>query len=65
MGPDVSDDKETAWNVGDLGSIPGSRRFPREGNGKPLQCSWMEKSMDIVTGVAVHGVEKIWTQLSD
>ena len=32
-----SDGKESALNVRDLGSIPGSGRFPGEGNGKPLQ----------------------------
>jgi len=33
-------------NVGDLGSIPGSGRFPGEGNGNPLQYSCLENSMD-------------------
>ena len=28
--------KESACNVGDLGSIPGSGRSPGEGNGNPL-----------------------------
>ena len=28
--------KEPAWQAGDVGSIPGSRRSPREGNGNPL-----------------------------
>jgi len=32
-----SDIKVSVYNVGDLGSIPGSRRFPGEGNGNPLQ----------------------------
>ena len=31
--PGGSDDKESARNVEDLGSIPGSGRSPREGNG--------------------------------
>ena len=31
-----SDGKESACNVGDLGSIPGSERSPGEGNGNPL-----------------------------
>ena len=31
--------KESTCNVGDLGSIPGSGRFPGEGNGNPLQYS--------------------------
>ena len=29
--------KESACNVGDLGSIPGSGRFPWRSNGNPLQ----------------------------
>ena len=37
--PGGSDSKESACNVGDLGSIPGSGRFPEEGNGNPLQHS--------------------------
>ena len=31
-----SERKESACNAGDWGSIPGSRRFPEEGNGNPL-----------------------------
>ena len=34
------------YNVGDLGSILGSGRFPGEGNGKPLQYSCLENPMD-------------------
>ena len=34
-----SDSKESACNAGDLGSIPGFRRTPGEGNGYPLQYS--------------------------
>ena len=32
----VSDGKESACNAGDLDSIPGLGRAPREGNGNPL-----------------------------
>ena len=32
-----SDGKASAYNAGDPGSIPGSRRSPGEGNGNPLQ----------------------------
>ena len=32
-----SDGKVSAYNMGDLGSIPGSGRSPGEGNGNPLQ----------------------------
>ena len=34
--PSGSDSKETACNVGDLGSIPGLGRSPEEENGNPL-----------------------------
>ena len=44
--PGVSDSKESACNVGDLGLIPGSGRAPGEGNGYPLQDSCLENSMD-------------------
>ena len=43
---DGSDDKVSAYNAGDLGSIPGSGRSPGEGNGNPLQCSCLENPMD-------------------
>ena len=35
--PGGSDGKESACSAGDLGSIPGSGRSPRDGNGYPLQ----------------------------
>ena len=41
-----SDSKESTCNAGDPGSIPGSGRFPGEGNGNPLQKSWLENPMD-------------------
>ena len=44
--PGSSDDKESAYNAGDPGSIPGSGRFPGEGNGDPLQYSCLENPMD-------------------
>ena len=34
--PGGSDSKESAYNAGDPGSIPGSGRSPGEGNGTPL-----------------------------
>ena len=43
--PGGSDSKGSAYNVGDLGSIPGLGRSPGEGNGCPLQYSCLE--MDI------------------
>ena len=44
--------KESACNLGDLGSIPGLERSPGEGKGYPLQYSGLENSMDSI----VHGV---------
>ena len=45
--------------MGDLGSIPGSGRFPGEGNGNPFQYSCLENPMDGGTWWAtVHGVAK-------
>ena len=41
----ISKVKESACNAGDLGSIPGSGRSPREGNGNPLQYSCLEKRL--------------------
>ena len=37
--------KQSACNVGDLGSIPGLGRSPGEGKGYPLQYSGLEYSM--------------------
>ena len=37
---------DNAEGVGDAGLIPGSGRFPGEGNGNPLQYSCLENSMD-------------------
>ena len=44
--PGGSEVKASAWNVGDLGSIPGSGRSPGEGNGNPLQYSCLENPME-------------------
>ena len=44
--PGGSEGKESACNVGDPGSIPGSGRSPGEGNGNPLQYSCLENAMD-------------------
>ena len=64
--PGGSEVKASACNAGDLGSIPGSGRSPGEGNGNPLQYSWLENPMDGGPWWAtVHGVVKSWTRLSD
>ena len=46
--PDGSVDKEScnAGDMGDVASIPGSERSPRDGNDNPLQYSCLENSMD-------------------
>ena len=44
--PAGSDNKSSAYNVGDLGSIPGLGRSSGEGNGNPLQYSCLENPMD-------------------
>ena len=50
----------------DLGSIPGSGRYPGEGNGNPLQYSCLENLMDGGAWWAtVHGVTKSQTRLSE
>ena len=44
--PSGSVGKASVYNAVDLGSIPGSGRFPGEGNGNPLQYSCLENPMD-------------------
>ena len=44
--PGGSDVKESACSVGDPDSIPGLGRSSGEGNGYPLQYSYLENSMD-------------------
>ena len=44
--PGGSDGKASAYNAGDLGSIPGLGRSPGEGNGNPLQYSCLGNPMD-------------------
>ena len=38
--------KNLPANMGDMGLIPGLGRFPRKGNGNPLQCSCLENPID-------------------
>ena len=52
--------KESACNVGDLGSIPGLGRSPREGKDYPIQYSGLENYMNC----KIHQVTKSRTQLS-
>ena len=62
-------DKESTFNAGDQGSIPGLGSFSGEANGNPLQYSCLENSraeMDREAWRAtVHGVTKRQTRLSN
>ena len=44
--PGGSDGKASAYNTGDPGLLTGSGRSPGEGNGNPLQYSFLENPMD-------------------
>ena len=44
--PGGLDGKASAYNAGDLGSIPGLGRSPRGGNGNPFQYSSLENPLD-------------------
>ena len=57
--------KESAYNAGDPVSIPGSGRFPGEGNDNPLQYSCLENPMDRgVWRVTVHRVTRVGHDLA-
>ena len=54
--PHSSVSEESACSAGD--PIPGSGRFPGEGNGNPLQYSSLENPMDRgAWRAAIHGAE--------
>ena len=57
--PDISVDKESACNVGDTSSIPGSGRSPGEGRGCPLQYSWAS-----LVAQMVNNLPAMWEILS-
>ena len=52
--------KESACNVGDLGSIPGLGRSPGEGIGYPLQYSWTSLVAQLVKNLPA--MWEIWVQ---
>ena len=46
--------------VGDASSIPGSERFPEEGNGNPLQYSCLKNPTDRGTWCStIHGITRV------
>ena len=58
--------KNLAANAGDTGDagsmLPGSGRFPRVGNGNPLQYSYLENSMGRgARRATVQGAAESWT----
>ena len=60
--PFGSDGKESACSVGDLGLIPEWGRFPGEGQGNPVQYSFLENPVDRGASLAiVHRVSKSQT----
>ena len=62
----VSVMKNLPANAGDMNSILGPGRSPREGNGNPFQYSCLKNPMDRGAWYpTVHGAAKCWTLLSD
>ena len=63
--PGGSDCKASAYNAGDLGSVSGSGRSPREGNGNPFQYFCLENPTDRgAWQAAVHGVARVGPDLA-
>ena len=60
--PGSSAAKNLPANAGDMGSIPGSGRFPGEGNGNPLPCSCLENPTDRGASVGHDSVTKQQTK---
>ena len=59
--PSGSDSKESACNVEDPSSVPGSGRSPGEGHNNPLGYSCLENSMDRGAWRAtVHRATESW-----
>ena len=63
--PHSSVGKESAYNAGDPGLIPGLGRSHGEGNGNPLQYSCLENPVDRGAWQAtVHGVTRVGHDLA-
>ena len=54
-------DKESACNVGNPGSIPGSGRPAREGIGYPLQDSWASIMAQLVKNLPAKQETWVWS----
>ena len=62
--PGGTDGKESAYNMGDTGSVSGSVRPPRGANGNPLQYFCLESphgSLGRSLGASVYGVTELDT----
>ena len=60
-----SDGKESFYNAGDPGSIPGSGRSPGEGNGNPLQYSCLENpTKEEPSGLHPMGFQRVGHNLA-
>ena len=57
---DSSVGKESAWNAGDPGLIPGSGRSSGEGIGYPLQYSWASLVAQLVK--KSPAMQETWVQ---
>ena len=58
--PGGSDVKESSCNAGDLGSIPGSGRSPREGNDNPIQyLAWRIPWTEDPGGLQSMGLQRV------
>ena len=57
--PGGTDGKESSYNAGDLGSIPGSGRSPREVSGYLLQYSCLENSTEEPGGIQSMELQRI------
>ena len=69
--PYSSDGKESAYNAGDLGSVPRSGRSPGETNDNPIQYPCLETPMDrgawratVHASQRVGHDERLWLSLS-
>ena len=52
--------KESTWNAGNSGSIPGSGRSPGEETGYPLQYSWASLVAQVVKNPPA--MQETWVQ---
>ena len=58
--PGSSAGKESSCNAEDPGSIPGSGRYPGEGIGYPLQCSWASLVAQLVKNMPT--MQETWVR---